>query len=80
MKNLFKRMSAGLLALFMVLSLVFTIIPSDSFAATITYSKASNSGTRDEICTTLDGTSADDYYTSSYTFDVLSQQGSNQLS
>ena len=79
MKNSLKRMSAGLLALLMVLSLVFTVIPCDTFAASITYSATSNSGTRDEICTSLDGTGADDYYTSSYAFDTLSQQGSSQL-
>ena len=79
MKTLFKRMSAGLLALLMVLTLVFAGIPSDAFAASITYSKQSNSGTRDVVCTSLDGTSASSYYTSSYTFDTLSQQGSSQL-
>ena len=79
MNSIFKRISASLLALFVVLSLVFTGIPCDVSAATITYSTFSNSGTRDEICTTLDGTGADDYYTSSYEFDVLSQQSSSQL-
>ena len=79
MKNSLKRISAGLLALLMMLSLVFTVIPSDTFAASITYSSSSNSGTRDEICTTLDGTGAEDYYTSAYTFDTLSEQNSSQL-
>ena len=79
MKNSLKRISAGLLALLMMLSLVFTVIPSDTFAASITYSTTSNSGTRDEICTTLDGTGAEDYYTSTYAFDALSQQNSSQL-
>lgn len=79
MKSSYKRFMSGMLALFMVLTLVFTGIPGDAFAASITYSKQSNSGTRDVICTSLDGTSASSYYTSSYTFDALSQQGSNQL-
>lgn len=79
MNSLMKRMSAGLLALCVVLSLVFVGIPGDAFASSITYSATSNSGTRDVICTSLDGTSASSYYTSSYTFDALSQQSSNQL-
>ncbi|MBE6941889.1 MAG: hypothetical protein E7455_06395, partial [Ruminococcaceae bacterium] len=79
MKNSLKRISAGLLALILVLSLIFTGIPTDVFATSITYSTSYNSGTRDEICTTLDGTGASDYYTSSYTYDVLSEQSSTQL-
>ena len=79
MKNSFKRIGAGLLALCVVLALVFMGIPSDAFASTITYSSTSNSGTRNEVCTTLDGTSASSYYTSSYTFDNLSEQSSSQL-
>ena len=79
MKTLYKRISSGLLALCVVLTLVFTGIPGDVFAATITYSTSSNSGTRDEICISLEGTGASSYYTSSYTFDVLSQQSSSQL-
>ena len=79
MNSLMKRMSAGLLALCVVLSLVFVGIPGDAFASSITYSATSNSGTRDVLCTSLDGTSASSYYTSSYTFDALSQQSSNQL-
>lgn len=74
-----KRILSGLLALCVVLGLVLVGIPSDAFAATITYSSTSNSGTRDEVCTSLDGTSASSYYTSSYTFDALSEQNSSQL-
>ena len=79
MNTSYKRFISGVLALFMVLSFVIVGIPTDVFAAPITYSTSSNSGTRDEICTSLDGTNASSYYTSSYTFDTLSQQGSNQL-
>ena len=79
MKLYMKRFTSGLMALLLVLSLVFTGIPRDVFAASITYSTTYNSGTRDEICTSLDGTGASDYYTSPYTFDTLSQQGSSQL-
>ena len=79
MKTKFKRISAALLALCVVLALVFTGVPSDAFAASITYSTSSNSGTRDEVCTSLDGTGASSYYTSSYKYDALSGQSSNQL-
>ena len=43
------------------------------------YSSSSNSGQRDVVCTTLDGTSADEYYTGSYTFEVLSEQSASAL-
>ncbi len=44
-----------------------------------TYSNDSNSGQRDVICTTLDGTDVDDYYTGQYTFDNLSDKNGNTL-
>lgn len=45
------------------------------------YSTKSNSGIRYEVCTTLNGTSADQYYTGSYTYENLSElSGSSLLS
>ena len=73
MKNLFKRISAGLLALFMVLSLLVGIIPADTFAASYTY----NTGTRHDYNTELSD-QAEAYYTGEYTWEKLSVlQGSN---
>ena len=79
MNSLIKRFGSGLMALVLVLSLFVGALPTDVFATSITYSTEYNSGTRDVLCTTLDGTGAAEYYTSSYTFDTLSQQGSSQL-
>ena len=43
-----------------------------------TYSKEYNSGTRDVVCTTLSGTSADSYY-ANYDYDDLSDLSQSQL-
>ena len=50
-----------------------------SFAAPATYNAAKNSGVRDEVCTTLDGTTADTYYTGNYTYYTLSQLSEAEL-
>ena len=44
------------------------IPPISISAAPTTYSKESNSGTRNEVCTTLDGTSAGSYYSGKVKF------------
>ena len=62
MKN-FKKITA---ALMLCLALVISSIPLGvgvEAAATLVYSTDSNSGTRDVICTTLEGTHAGSYYT-----------------
>ena len=43
------------------------------------YSTEYNSGQRDVVCTTLDGTSAASYYTGSYTYDRLSELSADSL-
>ena len=43
------------------------------------YSTSANSGIRHEVCTTLNGTGADSYYTGSYTYDNLSSMDSSAL-
>ena len=43
------------------------------------YSKEYNSGQRDVVCTTLDGTSAAEYYTGSYTYAKLSSLSASAL-
>lgn len=71
-----KKIWASVMALVLVLVL---IPPVEIDAATLVYSTEYNSGTRDVVCTTLDGTSASSYYTGSYTFDVLSEQSASAL-
>ncbi|MBR2381486.1 MAG: endonuclease [Clostridia bacterium] len=43
------------------------------------YSSQYNSGQRDVIATTLNGTSADAYYSGSYEYDVLSEKSANEI-
>ena len=76
MKKYIKNTVAALLA---VVILITTYIPVFAVGQPSSYSTYSNSGERDVVCTTLDGTSADDYYTGSYTYDNLSAQSSTQL-
>ncbi len=77
MKNLTRLTAAFLL----VLSILITALPMsvEVSAATLVYSTDSNSGKRGDICTTLDGTSADDYYTGDYTYNNLSELSSDAL-
>ena len=68
-------------ALFLTLALALLLSCTLTFAsaAPTTYSRESNSGERDEVCTTLDGTSAASYYTGQYTYDNLASQSESQL-
>ena len=75
-----KRLSTKLLATILVIYLIVAaVVPFSVGAAPAKYSKEYNSGVRDEVCTTLDGTSASSYYTGSYTYDVLSEQSASAL-
>lgn len=76
-----KKLSRSLIALFVaviMLSSLFTSVFTSS-AATLVYSQSSNSGTRDDICTTLEGTTAASYYTGSYSYDALVSQPATTL-
>ena len=77
MKNSFQRIVVALLVL---VALIVAICPM-TFAAgqPSSYSKTSNSGDRDTVCTTLDGTSASTYYTGNYTYEKLAAQSSTTL-
>ena len=76
MKNLKRIIPAVLLILVLVAS---SFVPSyASEAKSITYSKEYNSGQRNVVCNTLDGTSAASYY-KNYSYDDLSKQSSTQL-
>jgi hypothetical protein len=66
--NRIKRTAALLMALLLMLSLSVTVTAAN-------YNTAKNSGVRDEMCATLDGTTADGYYTGAYAYDSLSALG-----
>ena len=74
MRNITKSMIAALLSFVLIISACLPVVAVESKATTTQptqYSSQSNSGQRDVVCTTLDGTSADDYYTGSYDIDNL---------
>ena len=69
-----RNIKKSLIALFLLISIIaYSIVPVSAESQPASYSKTSNSGERGVICTTLDGTSADEYYTDSYTYDRLSE-------
>ena len=74
MKNKFYRIAAALAAIVMILSLALSV-----GAQTIEYSDTKNSGTRGEVCTTLNGTRAEGYYTSGYNYAELSALDSDAV-
>ena len=78
MKNLKSRILSLILILVLLVS---TLVIPTSAAGTqpSKYSSSKNSGQRDVVCTTLNGTSASSYYTGSYTYDSLSQLSSSAL-
>ena len=65
-------------AVLLLLATVIGLLPVFG-SQTLVYSTQSNSGIRDVICTTLDGTSADDYYGTDYDYDYLSTLSSTAL-
>ncbi len=76
MRKYMQKSTAFLIALIMLLALVPQM---SAVAAQPFYSTSSNSGTRDEVCTTLDGTGAEDYYTGIYTYDNLDDLSGSEL-
>ena len=68
MKQRTLKLTALALALLMLASCLLILTPS---AQPAEYSSQANSGKRDELCLSLDGTGAADYYTGNYTFDYL---------
>ena len=77
-----KSLKRSVISLLVILLLVISsFIPSFAAEASqvTSYSTSYNSGQRDVICTTLDGTSADLYYTGDYTYDVLSELSASDL-
>lgn len=72
-----KKITIALLAAILLLSLASRAFAGEE--AVLVYSSEANSGVRHEVCTTLDGTTADTYYTGDYTFDTLSGLSGDEL-
>ena len=70
------RLAAFAVAIILLISSLPIFV---SAAQPTTYSKESNSGKRGEVCTSLDGTSADDSYIGNYDYDVLVTLSATQL-
>lgn len=83
MENKMKNLKRSIVALLLVIVLfASSIVPSFAVGSSgqpSTYSKQYNSGTRDVVCTTLNGTSASTYYTGSYTYDRLDDLSASTL-
>lgn len=76
MKKIFKSSLASLLIIIILLT---SYLPTVAVGQPTKYSTQYNSGQRDVVCTTLNGTSADKYYGSSYSYDKLSDMSESQL-
>ena len=76
MKTNLKRLTAILLAVLLIIS---SSLPSFAAGQPSSYSSSRNSGERDVVCTTLDGTGAGSYYTGNYTYDKLSELSASSL-
>ena len=81
MRSFTKSAIALLLALILIISSATPIfaVSKDSSGQPLKYSSQYNSGQRDVVCTTLNGTSAASYYTGSYTYENLSKLSSSSL-
>ena len=79
MKNV-KKVLALLLVLFMIVQASpVTLVVSATGGQPSKYSDEYNSGQRDIVATTLNGTGADAYYNGSYEYDALSKQSSSSI-
>ena len=76
MNRYIKSAVAALLAIVIIIS---GYLPIVAVGQPSKYDSSYNSGTRDVVCTTLDGTGADAYYTGSNEYDVLSQKSANEI-
>ena len=79
MRNYVKSTVAALLAIVILISTCLPAVAVGQGNQPKKYSKEYNSGERDVVCTTLDGTSASSYYTGQYTYANLSSQTTAQL-
>ncbi len=74
MKIALKRAAASALVLF-ILSVMFIAVHAEK----ITYSNTKNSGVRDEICLSLEGTGAESYYSGDNAYESLSVLSESEL-
>ena len=74
MKEKIKRPAAFAAVLLLILSLIPT-----AQAEKVTYSDTKNSGVRDEICLSLEGTGAKSYYTGDNSYESLSKLAESEL-
>ena len=81
MKRYTKNLIAFLLALVFIISSALPIfaVSKDSSGQPIKYSSEYNSGQRDVVCTTLNGTSAAGYYTGTNTYDNFDDMSQTEL-
>ncbi len=77
MKRLTKNITALLLLVALLISSCITVVSAGQQPSS--YSTYSNSGERDVVCTTLNGTSASSYYTGNYTYDKLEDLSQSNL-
>ena len=76
MRKYIKNTVASLLLVIFILT---SYIPAFAAGQPSSYSTSKNSGDRDTVCTTLDGTRASSYYTGSYSYENLDDLSSSQL-
>ena len=76
MKQRNLKLTALALAALMLLSCLLVLTTA---AQPAEYSSYANSGKRDELCLSLDGTGVSDYYTGSYTYDNLITMSAGNL-
>lgn len=75
-----RRYINNLLALLLAFVLFISVcLPSVAAGQPSSYSTSSNSGERDVVCTTLNGTRVSSYYTGSYAYDKLDDLSSSSL-
>ncbi|MBE6926739.1 MAG: hypothetical protein E7461_07850, partial [Ruminococcaceae bacterium] len=75
-----KKVLAVMLVLFMLVQASpVTLVVFAADDRQYTYDDTYNSGKRDQVATTLNGTSANAYYTGSYAYDSLSKQSASSI-
>ncbi len=65
--------------LLLVVFVISSYLPVVAAGQPSSYSTSSNSGERDVVCTSLNGTGAEDYYTGNYTYENLSNMSASLL-
>ena len=74
-----KMLQSTLASLLIIILLLTSYLPAVAVGQPSSYSTQYNSGERDVICTTLDGTSADAYYNGNNEYDYLSELSDSAL-